>query len=1390
MTERAYGIDLGTTRSCIAYIDDHRESRVVPNAEGRPTTPSVVYFPREDEPVVGMAAKRAARKHPELVVEAIKREMGLEWAREFHRRRYSPEDVSAAILRQLVADAERETGDRPSKAVITVPASFTARQKDATRDAARRAGLNEVELLPEPLAAALTYRGGDDGILVYDLGGGTFDATLVDIEEPTFTALGTVGDQNLGGREWDWDIARLFARRFSENTGVPPDALTRDPVTRGHLLDRAEAAKIGLARASLEGEGHTTQEIRHGDRVISLELTLEQFDDATRHRVVPTIERLDDLLSTTGYGLEQLTRILLVGGSTLMPQVQAALRDRFPRVARDIVDPHMAVAKGAALRAHYGERMEIRAAGIERSDELGELESSDGERNWFGLLGLDPSEDGAERIEAAINAGRLEWSRQTSDLDPDRAHRARHRLALIPAMRRELLSDAERRRERAGAARRAKDIPGGAQSGDRPTGEEFKTERVRRQIGLMKKLGHSWDPRHVAKLAKEHSIDRMQVEQLLREQGIVLDRVDLTPGEASDIATLLAEDGRGATDLYHFLSEEAGSAVGPDAGAGDLRERARQIFLRRQNTHPVRGSLASLAMKHFENDGEKRRYDRTLAREVTNGPKLQTELDAVFFDGNATREQFESLLTAASEHRVTREMAREAILARAEEEGWTVAEADSGGRRPRAGSRELRDDGAIASRVSGDRDALMALHRSTGGGRWRKSVNWGTDAPLRDWWGVRVDDAGRVTELRLDNNNLRGTIPLALGDLADLKRLDLEGNNLTGPVLPQLGGLADLKHLNLGSNNLTGTIPLELSGLADLKRLNLGGNNLKGPIPSELASLANLEELYLFKNHLTGTIPLELSGLAGLKRLNLGGNNLKGSIPSELAGLADLEELALYDNNLTDIPPELGRLAKLEKLCLRGNGLTGPIPPELGSLANLTYLGLQDNGLTGPIPRELGGLANLRGLWLHDNRLTGPIPPELGRLGHLEKLCLRRNRLTGRIPPELGGLANLRGLCLRRNHLTGPIPGKLGGLANLKELWLHDNKLTGPIPPELGRLGNLEKLCLRRNRLTGRIPRELGDLANLKRLNLGGNNLKGSIPSELAGLANLTELYLFNNRLTGSIPPELGGLANLERLDLRENNLWGTIPPQLTSQQNLAVDIDDQNKDWSDRDALMALYQSTSSWAKHKNWGTDAPLRDWWGVRVDDGGRVTELHLAGNAISGTIPPELGSLGNLKRLDLSYNELKGTIPPELGVLGNLEWLNLRDNNLTGPVPTELGALANLKYLRLKSNELTGPIPPEMGRSVETGCLLGIGLFLLGVIRLPGVFSSANDNNTWTFVHALVVYVLLATGFMFGTKPRKHKELTEWRESTVKGLLRFFYVVLFFAVIGTCAMLVGG
>ena len=424
---------------------------------------------------------------------------------------------------------------------------------------------------------------------------------------------------------------------------------------------------------------------------------------------------------------------------------------------------------------------------------------------------------------------------------------------------------------------------------------------------------------------------------------------------------------------------------------------------------------------------------------------------------------------------------------------------------------------------STDRAVLVALYNATRGPSWQGNTNWLSDRPINEWHGVTADANGRVVELRLRYNSLKGQMPPELGNLSKLTYLDLGGNSLTGRIPADLGDLSELQGLILHDNQLTGSIPPELGDLSELSGLHLSVNQLTGTILPELGNLSKLTSLLLDDNQLTSSIPPELGNLSELTDLDVGGNQLTGSIP-----------------------PELGNLSELTYLDVGGNQLTGSIPPELGDLSELSGLHLSVNQLTGTIPSELGKLSKLRRLYLSVNQLTGTIPSELGDLSELLGLHLSGNQLSGSIPPELGKLPDLQHLYLSGNQLSGTIPSELGKLSKLRRLYLSDNQLTGSIPPELGDPFELLHLILNDNQLTGSIPVELGNLFILKYLVLNDNRLTGSIPPQLGGeFLGLTHLYLYDNQLSGSIPAELGKLPDLQYLYLHDNQLSGCAPASL-----------------------------------------------------------------------------------------------------------------------------------------------------------------------------------------------------------------------------------------------------
>jgi molecular chaperone DnaK (HSP70) len=347
-----FGIDLGTTYSVVSYIDDTGRAAVIRNSHSLDTTPSVVYFENKDNVVVGKTAKEASGQYPEQVVSLIKREMGdREYRRTFFGVEYTPPSISALILDALAREAEEDTGRKVADVVITVPAYFGLLEKDATRKAGEIAGLNVIGIVPEPVAAALQYgvTGSADGttVLVYDLGGGTFDVSLIRISDTSIEVLVVGGDHRLGGADWDEKLLDYLVERTVAECG--DDSLRDDESMLQDLRILAEETKKALSTADSK-----TQIIRYTGTPAKISLTRAEFEHMTADLLDETIRitsRTLDEAEQKYPGIRQrISEVLLVGGSSRMPAVSEALRKEFgwdPRLA----DPDLAVAKGAALYA-------------------------------------------------------------------------------------------------------------------------------------------------------------------------------------------------------------------------------------------------------------------------------------------------------------------------------------------------------------------------------------------------------------------------------------------------------------------------------------------------------------------------------------------------------------------------------------------------------------------------------------------------------------------------------------------------------------------------------------------------------------------------------------------------------------------------------------------------------------------------------------------------------------------------------------------------------------------------------------------------------------------------------------------------------------------------------
>jgi molecular chaperone DnaK (HSP70) len=347
-----YGIDLGTTYSVVSYIDETGRPAVSRNSDSQDTTPSAVYFESPENIVVGRVAKETAGVYPDQVVSLIKREMGdKEWRREFFGKEYTPPSVSALILSALAMDAETDTGRPVSEVVITVPAYFGLLEKDATRSAGEIAGLKVIGIVPEPVAAALHYgvSGSADGttFLVYDLGGGTFDISLIKMTDTAVEVLAVGGNHRLGGADWDEKLFDYLLDQLTQQWG--DDSARDDEQELQELRNTTEQVKKDLSKAE-------SKKIirRYGGTAASVTVTRQQFEEMTSELLEETIritrQTLDEAEQRHPGIRDQISELLLVGGSSRMPAVAERLRKEFRWEPR-LTDPDLAVAKGAALYA-------------------------------------------------------------------------------------------------------------------------------------------------------------------------------------------------------------------------------------------------------------------------------------------------------------------------------------------------------------------------------------------------------------------------------------------------------------------------------------------------------------------------------------------------------------------------------------------------------------------------------------------------------------------------------------------------------------------------------------------------------------------------------------------------------------------------------------------------------------------------------------------------------------------------------------------------------------------------------------------------------------------------------------------------------------------------------
>ncbi|CAI9270100.1 unnamed protein product [Lactuca saligna] len=560
---------------------------------------------------------------------------------------------------------------------------------------------------------------------------------------------------------------------------------------------------------------------------------------------------------------------------------------------------------------------------------------------------------------------------------------------------------------------------------------------------------------------------------------------------------------------------------------------------------------------------------------------------------------------------------------------------------------------------------------------------------------------------------LNGTIPEALGRLANLREIDLSSNGLTGPIPKSLRRLRFLEVLYMSRSHLTGPIP---AFLGNLNTLDLSFNQLNGLIPESFGKLTDLMLLSLRSNQLTGSIPTSLGGLVSLQVLDVSSNMLNGAIPVSIGQLAKLHNLDLSNNSLEGVVFEshFANLSMLKYLDTSSNTrLTFNVSHEWLPPFELKTLNLRSCNIANGFPQWLRYQRKLETLALSNATISGPLPTWLLKMPIIPFFDLSHNKLNGSLTNLPNGrndsVNNLfigwipRSLLLENNLFTGSIPRSLCRRTDLKYLDLSRNRLTGNIPKCLGNLQELHTMIFSSNRLSGVIPSSLALCSSLYRLKLNDNNFIAEPPLELRNLRNLEVLDLGDNQFCGNIPEWVGeSLTYLMVLRLHKNNFTGRIPRSLCKSSNLHIlDVAYNNLMGNIPDCLGELTSMLSFTFPDYRRPEDNVIQVMNGVVLEytrTWDLVLNMDLSSNKLVGEIPVQLTELVMLLGLNLSNNNLIGNIPDSIGNMTKLLSLDLSRNELTGMIPPSMAALNFLSHLNLSNNNLWGTIPT--GNQLQT------------------------------------------------------------------------------------------